>query len=60
MHVWGWGQAHPGYVMERGSTFGLGTGELVVTTGQLKLNPGATIHIDKSQALSPPRDRPKL
>src|SRR5262245_11111954 len=41
-------------------TFGLGAGELVVTTGQLKLNPGATIHIDKSQALSPPPDRPKL
>jgi len=41
-------------------TFGLGAGELVVTTGQLKLNPGATIHIDTSQALSPPADRPKL
>jgi membrane fusion protein, multidrug efflux system len=41
-------------------TFGLGAGELVVTTGQLKLNPGAAIHIDKSQALSPPADRPKL
>jgi membrane fusion protein, multidrug efflux system len=41
-------------------TFGLEAGELVVTTGQLKLNPGASIHIDKSQALSPPPDRPKL
>ena len=41
-------------------TFGLGAGELVVTTGQLKLNPGASIHIDKSQALSPPPERPKL
>jgi len=41
-------------------TFGLGVGELVVTTGQLKLNPGAAIHIDKSQALSPPPERPKL
>jgi membrane fusion protein (multidrug efflux system) len=41
-------------------TFGLGAGELVVTTGQLKLNPGAAIHIDKSQALAPPPERPKL
>jgi membrane fusion protein (multidrug efflux system) len=41
-------------------TFGLGAGELVVTTGQLKLNPGAGIYIDKSQALAPPPERPKL
>jgi len=41
-------------------TFGLAAGEQVVTTGQLKLNPGAAIRIDKSQALSPPSERPKL
>src|SRR5262245_6316588 len=41
-------------------TFGLAVGEQVVTTGQLKLNPGAAIRIDKSQALSPPPERPKL
>jgi len=41
-------------------TFGLAAGEQVITTGQLKLNPGAAIHIDKSQALSPPPERPKL
>ena len=26
VHVWGWGQAHPGYVNRRGSEFGLVTG----------------------------------
>ena len=26
VHVLGWGQAHPGYVLERGSDFGLVTG----------------------------------
>lgn len=26
VHVWGWGQAHPGYVNHRSSTFGLETG----------------------------------
>jgi acetyl-CoA acetyltransferase len=26
VHVWGWGQAHPGMTMERGSRFGLGSG----------------------------------
>jgi len=41
-------------------TFGLAVGEEVVTTGQLKLNPGAAIRIDRSQTLSPPPERPKL
>jgi membrane fusion protein (multidrug efflux system) len=40
--------------------FGLAAGEQVITTGQLKLNPGAAVHIDRSQALSPPSERPKL
>jgi acetyl-CoA acetyltransferase len=26
VHVWGWGQGHPGYSWEKGSTFGLSTG----------------------------------
>ena len=40
--------------------FGLAAGEQVVTTGQLKLNPGASIQIDNSQPLAPPESRPKL
>jgi membrane fusion protein (multidrug efflux system) len=38
---------------------GVNAGELVVTTGQLKLNPGASIHIDNSQPLVRPEPRPK-
>ena len=40
-------------------TFGLKAGEQVVTTGQLKLNPGAAIRIDNTQPLTPPTVRPK-
>jgi membrane fusion protein (multidrug efflux system) len=40
-------------------TFGLEAGEEVVTTGQLKLNPGASVLIDNSQAPRPPENRPK-
>jgi len=39
---------------------GLTEGELVVTTGQLKLNPGARIRVDNSQPLQAPAERPKL
>jgi membrane fusion protein (multidrug efflux system) len=38
---------------------GLKAGEVVVTTGQLKLNPGASISIDNSQAPKRPEERPK-
>jgi len=38
---------------------GLATGEEVVTTGQLKLAPGASIRVDNSQSLNRPADRPK-
>jgi membrane fusion protein (multidrug efflux system) len=38
---------------------GVAAGEMVVTTGQLKLNPGASIHIDNSQPLVRPEPRPK-
>ncbi len=38
---------------------GLKAGEEVVTTGQLKLNPGATIRIDNDQLLVRPDARPK-
>jgi membrane fusion protein (multidrug efflux system) len=40
-------------------TFGLAKGEEVVTTGQLKLNPGASIRIDNTQPLNRPEARPK-
>jgi membrane fusion protein (multidrug efflux system) len=40
-------------------TFGLAKGEEVVTTGQLKLNPGASIRIDNTQPLNRPDQRPK-
>jgi membrane fusion protein, multidrug efflux system len=39
--------------------FGLAKGEEVVTTGQLKLNPGASIRIDNTQPLHRPEARPK-
>jgi membrane fusion protein (multidrug efflux system) len=51
------GQAREGRVV---ITFGLSAGEEVVTTGQLKLNPGASIHIDNTQPLTPAETRPKL
>jgi membrane fusion protein (multidrug efflux system) len=38
---------------------GVSPGEQVITTGQLKLNPGAAIRIDNSQKLSAPEVRPK-
>ena len=40
-------------------TFGLAAGEQVVTTGQLKLNPGAAVRIDNTQPLNRPEARPK-
>lgn len=39
---------------------GVSVGETVVTTGQLKLNPGARIRVDNSQPLDRPGERPKL
>jgi membrane fusion protein, multidrug efflux system len=38
---------------------GIAAGEEVVTTGQLKLNPGAAIRIDNAQPLTRPEERPK-
>ena len=38
---------------------GVAEGEHVITTGQLKLNPGAAIRIDNTQPLSRPEERPK-
>jgi membrane fusion protein (multidrug efflux system) len=38
---------------------GVAAGDQVVTTGQLKLNPGAAIRIDNTQPLSRPEERPK-
>lgn len=40
-------------------TSGLQAGEQVVTTGQIKLNPGVAIRVDNSQPLTRPEDRPK-
>jgi membrane fusion protein (multidrug efflux system) len=38
---------------------GVSVGEQIVTTGQLKLSPGAAIRIDNTQPLVPPEVRPK-
>ncbi len=38
---------------------GVGTGEEVVTSGQLKLQPGAAVKIDNSQTLKPSAELPK-
>jgi membrane fusion protein, multidrug efflux system len=38
---------------------GVAPGELIVTTGQLKLNPGTSIRIDNSQPLVRQEPRPK-
>ena len=39
---------------------GVKDGEEVVTSGQLKLQPGATVKVDNSGALKPPAELPKL
>ena len=41
------------------SLSGLAAGEQVVTTGQIKLNPGASIRIDNTQPLIRTDERPK-
>lgn len=38
---------------------GVKAGEVVVTSGQLKLQPGAAVKIDNSQTLKPPAELPK-
>jgi membrane fusion protein (multidrug efflux system) len=40
-------------------TSGIAAGDEVVTTGQLKLNPGAAIRVDNGQPLVRPEERPK-
>lgn len=40
-------------------TSGLAAGDQVVTTGQIKLNPGAAIRIDNAQPLVRPEERPR-
>jgi acetyl-CoA acetyltransferase len=37
VHIWGWGQAHPGYVNRRGSEFGLVTGAVRSGADALKM-----------------------
>ena len=39
--------------------YGIKAGDEIVTTGQLKLNPGANIRIDNAQPLVRPEARPK-
>ena len=38
---------------------GVAVGEQIVTTGQIKLNPGGAVRIDNTQPLVPPEVRPK-
>lgn len=38
---------------------GVEAGEQVITTGQIKLNPGASVRIDNSSPLTRPEERPK-
>jgi membrane fusion protein, multidrug efflux system len=38
---------------------GVEAGEQVITTGQIKLNPGSGVRIDNSQPLTAPEERPK-
>jgi membrane fusion protein (multidrug efflux system) len=38
---------------------GIQAGDEIVTTGQLKLNPGAAIRLDNAQPLVRPEERPK-
>ncbi|MDX2600339.1 thiolase family protein [Streptomyces caniscabiei] len=37
VHVWGWGQAHPGHLMERDSMFGLVTGAAASGAAAMKM-----------------------
>src|SRR5262249_49993976 len=37
VYVWGWGQAHPGIVQERGSRFGLETGAAMAGPNAMKM-----------------------
>lgn len=39
---------------------GLKPGEQVVTTGQLKLQPGGRVRVDNTQPLTPPAERPRI
>ena len=47
----------PGH--DLGSDEGVRAGEEIVTSGQLKLQPGAAVKIDNSQTLKPPAELPK-
>jgi membrane fusion protein, multidrug efflux system len=38
---------------------GLKADEVVITTGQLKINPGASIRVDNAQELQAPKERPR-
>ncbi|MFB4316160.1 thiolase family protein [Actinomadura sp. 21ATH] len=48
VHLWGWGQGHPGHRKERGSEFGLTTGAL--TSGPVAMKMAGVTAADISQA----------
>ncbi|MEW2355118.1 thiolase family protein [Spirillospora sp. NPDC029432] len=48
VHLWGWGQGHPGHRKERGSEFGLTTGAL--TSGPIAMKMAGVTPADISQA----------
>ena len=49
VHVWGWGQGHPGHRMARGSHFGLTTGAAISGPGALKMAGVTTAEISMCQ-----------
>lgn len=46
VHIWGWGQAHPGYVNRRGSEFGLVTGAVRSGAEALKMAGVGVVDVD--------------
>ncbi|GLY82596.1 thiolase [Actinoallomurus iriomotensis] len=49
VHVWGWGQGHPGRRMERGSDFGLATGAALSGPAAMKMAGITTADVDSCQ-----------
>jgi acetyl-CoA acetyltransferase len=49
VHVWGWGQGHPGHRMERGSDMGLTTGAALSGPAAMKMAGVTTAEVDVCQ-----------
>ncbi|WP_018657169.1 thiolase family protein [Actinomadura flavalba] len=49
VHVWGWGQGHPGHRKERGSAFGLSTGAAISGPAAMKMAGVTVADIDVCQ-----------